>query len=83
MLQVPSIGKLLILALVLGGIWLFYKAKAGREQQRNSQGKGPSGGGAAKAARKTDGSSVDMVQCPACQAYIPSGTNCSCGSGRS
>lgn len=84
MFGIPSIGKLLVLGLVIGGVYLFFKVKGRREQSfgngakknaRQNTGRTPS----QSQENQDDNGSLDMVQCPACKAYIPAKSKCSCG----
>ncbi len=91
MFGIPSIGKLLVLGLVIAGVYLYFKAVKRRDQANSSQGNGNSAGSSNQASNKTsnkaqrnqenqnDGGSLEMVQCPACKAYIPAKSKCSCG----
>ncbi|KKJ78260.1 hypothetical protein WH95_02795 [Kiloniella litopenaei] len=80
MFGIPSIGKLLILGLVIAGVYLFFKA-AGRREQSRGNGTKRNGGHtpSQNQGNQDDNGSLDMVQCPACKAYIPAKSKCSCG----
>lgn len=80
MFGIPSIGKLLVLGLVIAGVYLFFKAAKRRDQTGAGRGHNNSGGSPAQSqTNQNDGGSLEMVQCPACQAYIPAKSKCSCG----
>ncbi len=84
MFGIPSIGKLLILGLVIAGVYLFFKAAGRREQSRGNGGQKNTGRNTGRTPSQNQGNqddngSLDMVQCPACKAYIPAKSKCSCG----
>ncbi len=80
MFGIPSIGKLLVLGLVVAGVYLFFKAVKRRENSGSVPGNGNSKGSPPQSQpNQSDGGSLEMVQCPACKAYIPAKSKCSCG----
>ncbi|MFD2206093.1 hypothetical protein [Kiloniella antarctica] len=80
MFGIPSIGKLLVLGLIIAGVYLFFKAAKRRDISSAGRGQGNSGGSPAQnQENQSDSGSLEMVQCPACKAYIPAKSTCSCG----
>ena len=81
MFGLPSFGKLMVLAAVLGAVWYGFKMIGRLKQARDAQERQNSKG-STKPARNdfTDmNAPLDLVQCPACRAYIPQGSKCHCG----
>lgn len=81
MFGLPSVGKLLVLAAILGAVWYGFKMIGRMQQARDAQNRQNSAGSnttppASKA--EADGA-LDMVQCPACKAFIPANSKCNCG----
>ncbi len=82
MFGLPSFGKLMVLAAVIGAVWFGFKmigrmqqARDEQERQRTAEAKrsGP-------VENKGNSGDLELVQCPACGAYIPPGHKCNnCG----
>lgn len=80
-----SLGKLLVLAAIIGAVWYGFKYLSRLQYQREARadardrvtrrrrGEPPSSAGAQAAA------SEDMAQCPACKAYVPAKGAGNCG----
>lgn len=82
MFGLPSLSKLLVLAAIIIAVWYGFKLLGRMDQQRKQQAKlrerEDAGGGARRApARETE--AEEMVQCPACQAFVPARGARSCG----
>ncbi|WP_020591751.1 hypothetical protein [Kiloniella laminariae] len=79
MFGIPSLGKLLVLGIVIAGVYLVFKT-IGRRGQSPTSGSGGSDKNRQSSQKNQDISgSLDMIQCPACHAYIPAKSKCSCG----
>ena len=88
MFGLPSIQKLIVLAAVVAAVWYGFKFLGRLQEQRKAEAKLHEGKGAKSArkstasqdAAKSKGGQVeDLVQCPACGAYIQAGSKCDCG----
>ncbi len=82
MFGLPSIGKLMVLAAILGAVWYGFKMigrmqqnRDAQERQKSADSKGPD-----SAAGNSENTALDLVQCPACKSYIPPNSKCHCGS---
>lgn len=81
-----SLGKILFTLVVIYGVWMVFQIL-----QRRALGKSRASPAARAAqaaqdtvrgrmgARQEDPAELDLVPCPACGAYLPRGTPCSCG----
>ena len=87
MFGLPSIQKLIVLGLVIAVVWYGFKF-LGRLQQvrkaeaklRASETKKPQKTRTERSAEAGDGQEVaDLVQCPACGAYVQAGSKCAAG----
>jgi membrane protein implicated in regulation of membrane protease activity len=83
MFGLPSLQKLIVLALVVAVVWYGFrflgrlqKARKEEAKLRQQQGAQP-----AKKAARDDGKGAveDLVPCPSCGAYVRAGSTCSCG----
>ncbi|TQV81895.1 hypothetical protein [Denitrobaculum tricleocarpae] len=81
MFGLPSIGKLLVLAAILGAVWYGFKMIGRMQQSRDAQNRQNAGGsnGSSTPSKKEADGALDMVQCPACKSYIPPDSKCHCG----
>ncbi|HMA14443.1 MAG TPA: hypothetical protein VKP12_06645 [Kiloniellaceae bacterium] len=83
MFGLPSLQKLIVLALVVAVVWYGFRflgrlQKARKEEAKLRQQQGPQP--AKKAARDdAKGAVEDLVPCPSCGAYVRAGSTCSCG----
>ena len=86
-----SIQKLILLAAVVAAVWYGFKFLGRLQETRKAEAKLREGK-AAKPARQpreskkdsaggpdASGQVEDLVQCPACGAYVRAGSTCSCG----
>ncbi len=81
MFGLPSIGKLMVLAAILGAVWYGFKfigrmQQARDEQERQKEAASKNTGAPVN---KTNSGAVELVQCPTCDAYIPADSGCNCG----
>ena len=86
-----SVTKLLVLAAVLVAVWYGFKmvgrldaarkaeAKLREREKRDGRGGGEAGQPAARETRPQDPDAEEMVQCPACRAYVPAKNARNCG----
>ncbi len=58
-----SIQKLLLLAVIIGGVWMAFRVLDRRKQSQND-------GSAPKASRKQQAKPLDMVSCSSCGAWV-------------
>lgn len=81
MFGLPSIGKLMVLAAILGAVWYGFKMVGRMQQSRDAQNrqKKAESNGSSKPVKDQGDGALDMVQCPACKAYIPPDSKCHCG----
>ncbi len=81
MFGIPSIGKLLVLAAILGAVWYGFKMVGRMQQARDAERKQKvADSNKASAPAKGGEDTLDLVQCSACQAYVQAGSKCSnCG----
>ncbi len=70
-----SLGKILFTILVIVAVWKGF-AMLTRLQHEHKQ---RVGGGRSRATRRSDGRTVDLVECPHCGAYYDPSTACRCG----
>jgi hypothetical protein len=91
MFGLPSLQKLIVLAVVVAVVWYGFKflgrlqaARQAEAKLREQQGGRPTakssdappkGGKGGKAADQVE----DLVPCPSCGAYVRAGSTCSCG----
>ena len=89
MFGLPSLQKLIVLAVVVAVVWYGFKFLGRLQQARKEEAKLREAQGG-KPARKADsrkaakeaggqGQVEDLVQCPGCGAYVQAGTTCDCG----
>ncbi|MGF1628751.1 MAG: hypothetical protein ACFCUT_04720 [Kiloniellaceae bacterium] len=89
MFGLPSLQKLIVLAVVVAVVWYGFKflgrlqaARKAEAKLREAEGTRParkSSGQAAKSAKSGNGEVEDLVPCPSCGAYVRAGSTCSCG----
>jgi hypothetical protein len=71
MFAIPSLSKILLVAIVIAGVWWFFrrndaKARADRERAQS--------GTRRRDAKSSEKHIEDMVQCAKCGAYVPIGS---------
>ena len=86
MFGLPSLQKLIVLALVVAVVWYGFRFLGRLQAARKAEAKlrEREGGRAAKKSSKEsekDSKSMveDLVPCPSCGAYVRAGSTCSCG----
>ena len=81
MFGLPSIGKLMVLAAILGAVWYGFKMIGRLQQSRDAQErqKTADSKGSGPAVDNGGNGALELVQCPACKAYIPPDSKCHCG----
>ena len=83
MFGLPSLQKLIVLALIVALVWYGFRflgrlqaARKADARLREAEGARP----ARKAAHESGGGTVeDLVPCPSCGSYVRAGSTCSCG----
>lgn len=83
MFGLPSIGKLMVLAAILGAVWFGFKMIGRMQQTRDEQQrqKAAEPKGSSPAAENENSGALELVKCPACGAFIPPDHKCNnCGS---
>jgi uncharacterized protein len=65
-----SLGKLLILVVIIGGVWYGFKLMGRLNEARNGRGPGRVGGRRKKVRARVDADSQEMVECDVCGAYV-------------
>ncbi len=80
MFGIPSIGKLMVLAAVLAVVWYGFKFLGRVKEARSNEAKlRESAGRPAAKRRPGSGAALETVQCPVCEAYLPSNGASNCG----
>ncbi|WP_420349147.1 hypothetical protein [Pelagibius sp.] len=87
MFGLPSIQKLIVLGLVIAAVWYGFKflgrlqqARKAEAKLRAAEAKKPQKTSTARKAEDGSGAEVaDLVQCPACGAYVQAGSKCAAG----
>ncbi len=81
MFGLPSIGKLLVLAAILGAVWYGFKMIGRMQQSRDAQNRQKSrvADDTPSSAKDRSDGALELVKCPACDAYIPRDSKCQCG----
>jgi uncharacterized protein len=83
MFGLPSLQKLIVLALIVALVWYGFRflgrlqaARKAEARLREAEGGRP----AKKSARDASQATVeDLVPCPSCGSYVRAGSTCSCG----
>jgi uncharacterized protein len=83
MFGIPSLQKLIVLALVVAVVWYGFRFLGRLQAARKAEAKlrEQQGGRPAKksSAPPGKGEVEDLVPCPSCGAYVRAGSTCSCG----
>ncbi|HIP79851.1 MAG TPA: hypothetical protein EYH07_15485 [Kiloniellaceae bacterium] len=87
MFGLPSIQKLIVLGLVIAAVWYGFKflgrlqqARKAEAKLRAGEAKKPKKTGTERSSEAGGGKEVaDLVQCPACGAYVQPGSKCAAG----
>lgn len=81
MFGLPSIGKLLVLAAILGAVWYGFKMIGRMQKSREAQNRQKSrvSDDTSTSAKNQSDGALELVQCPACKSYVPPDSKCHCG----
>jgi uncharacterized protein len=78
MFGLPSLSKLLVLALVIAAVWYGFKFLGRLDSQRKEKIKSRGGSPKPAAAEEPESETVAMVACRQCGAYVPESGKTSC-----
>ena len=76
MFTIPSLPKLLLIVLVIGAVWWFFRRTQIKHRERDELGRQPPSRAKKNQAAKPI---EDMKQCRVCNAYVPSVGASRCG----
>ncbi len=75
MFTIPSLGKILVLVLIVLAVWYGFRLVGQFDRQRKALARQRGGNPAKRAGADVE----DLVKCRGCGTYLPPGTTCSCG----
>ena len=73
-----SLGKLLVLVVIIGGVWYGFKLISRRNEAREGRGPGRVAGRRKKSKARVDADSQEMIECDVCGIFVAAVDATSC-----